>query len=157
MENVYVINSANIFSENAIVLANKFKTKLVTDFNPKAKDIYIVFGAYDIAIQLLEAQKNNGCVYIIMNSKQIGSAFFEDKLYLQLMKNNFVFDYNHLSSKFLDEAFQVKVLSYFLFDFMFLPAKEEKTIGILFIGTENENRKETRNNLIEQLPDKKLN
>ena len=53
MENVYVINGANIFSENAIGLASKFKLKLVTDFNPKAKKMYIVFGAHDIAIQLL--------------------------------------------------------------------------------------------------------
>ena len=51
MENVYVINGANIFTKNAIVLANKFKIKLVTGFNPKAKEIYIVFGAHNIAIQ----------------------------------------------------------------------------------------------------------
>ena len=76
MENVYVIIGANIFSENALILANKFNIKLVTDFKPKTKSIYIVFGAHDIAIQLLEQQKNNDCVCIIMNSEQIGPAFF---------------------------------------------------------------------------------
>ena len=127
MENVYVINGANIFSENAIILANKFNIKLVTDFKPKARDIYIVFGAHDIALQLLEAQKNSDCVYIIMNSEQIGSVVFENKFYIQLMKNNFVFDYNHLTSNYLEETFEVKVLSYFFFDFMKLEPKEKTT------------------------------
>ena len=57
MENVYVINGANIFTENAIILAKKIKIKLLTDFNSKAKEIYMVFGAHDLAIQLLERQK----------------------------------------------------------------------------------------------------
>ena len=91
MENVYVTNGSNIFSENAIILANKFNIKLVTDLNPKAKEIYIVYGAHEIAIQLLEAQKKNDCVYIIMNSEQMGSVFFEDKFSIKLMKNNFFF------------------------------------------------------------------
>ena len=59
MENVYVMNGAKIFSEISIILANKFNIKLVTDLKPIAKDIYIVFGAHDIAIQLLEVQKKN--------------------------------------------------------------------------------------------------
>ena len=86
----------------------------MTDFNPKTKEIYIVFGAHEIANQLLEAQTNSDCVYIIMNSEQIGSTFFEGKYFIKLMKNNFVFDYNRLSSKYFTETFQVKVLSYFL-------------------------------------------
>ena len=151
MENVYVINGTNIFSENAIILANKFNIKLVIDFKPKARDIYIVFGAHDIALQLLEQQKKSDCVYIIMNSEQIGSVVFENKFYIQLMKNNFVFDYNHLTSNYLEETFQVKVLSYFFFDFMKLEPKE-KTIDILFIGTENENRIEIRDKLQKIVP-----
>ena len=75
-----------------------------------------------------------------MNSEQIGSAFFNDKFYIQLMKNNCFFDHNHLSSKYLERTFQVGVLSYFIFDFMKLEPKEKK-IDILLLGTENENRK----------------
>ena len=75
-----------------------------------------------------------------MNSEQIGSVVFKNKFYIQLMKNNFVFDYNQLTSNYLEETFEVKVLSYFFFDFMKLEPKE-KTIDILFIGTENENSK----------------
>ena len=51
---------------------------------------------------------------IIMNSEQVGSVFFKDKFYIQLIKNNFVFDYDHLSSKYLKETSQVTVQSYFL-------------------------------------------
>ena len=90
-----------------------------------------------------------------MNSEQIGSVVFENKFYIQLMKNNFVFDYNHLTSNYLEETFEVKVLSYFFFDFMKLEPKE-KTIDILFIGTENENRKEIRDKLQKEFSDKKI-
>ena len=81
-----------------------------------------------------------------MNSEQIGPVVFENKFYIQLMKNTFIFDYNHLTSKYLEETFQLKVLSYFIFDLMKLETKE-KAIKILFIGTENENRKEIRDKL----------
>ena len=39
---------------------------------------------------------------------------------------------------------------------MFFPAKEEKTIGIEFIGTVNENRKKMRGSLINEFLDKKI-
>ena len=83
MDNLFVIDGASIFTENAIVLANKFKIKLITDFKPKAKDIYIAFGSHDIAMKLLEAQKKTGCVYIIMNSEQMGSP---------VLKTNYIFN-----------------------------------------------------------------
>ena len=73
------------------------------------------------------------------------------------MKNNFLFDYNHLTSKYLEEIFQIKTHCYFFFDFMVLPAKEENAIYILFIGTENEKRKEIRDKLQSEFPDKELN
>ena len=114
------------------------------DFNPKVKETYIVFDAHDTAIQLLEAQKKSDCVCIIMNSEQIGSVVFENKFYIQLMKKNFVFDCNHLSSKNLEQTIQVKILLFYFFDVLKFEPKEEKTIDILFIGTENENRKEIR-------------
>ena len=72
------------------------------------------------------------------------------------MKNNLVFDNNHLSSKYLEETFQIKTHSYFFFDFMKIEPKE-KTIDILFIGTENENRKEIRGKFRSRFPDKNLN
>ena len=100
MENVFVINGSSVFTENAIVLANKFKIELVTEFSPKTKEIYIVFGAHDICIQLFEAQKNTGFVCIIMDSDQIGLPVYENKFYIQLMKNNTLFDYNHFTSKY---------------------------------------------------------
>ena len=89
MENVYVINGANIFSK----------------CNNSSKQIQ--------HYTIIRATKKNDYAYIIMNSEQIGSAFFKDKFYIQLMKNNFVFDHNHLSSKYLEGTFQVRVLSYF--------------------------------------------
>ena len=79
-----------------------------------------------------------------MNSEQIGSPALVNKFYIQLMKNNFVFDYNHLSSKFLEDTFQVKVLSHYFCGFMKFEPKEEINIDVLFIGTENENGNEVR-------------
>ena len=91
-----------------------------------------------------------------MNSEQIGSVVFENKFYIQLMKNNFVFDYNHLTSNYLEETFEVKVLSYFFFDFMKLEPKE-KTIDILFIGTEMKTEKKSETNYKKSSLIRKLN
>ena len=61
---IKIISGHSIFNENAIVLSQKFKWKLETDFDPQPNDLYIVFGAHELAHQLLEVQfrKNNSFV-----------------------------------------------------------------------------------------------
>jgi len=111
---IKIISGHSIFNENAIVLSQKFKWKLETDFDPQPNDLYIVFGSHELAHQLLEVQfrKNNSFGYIIMNSEQTESQFFKNKYYLSLMKRNIVFDYNTLTTEYLKENHGIKVLSY---------------------------------------------
>ena len=48
---IKIISGHSIFNENAIVLSQKFKWKLETDFDPQANDLYIVYGAHELAHQ----------------------------------------------------------------------------------------------------------
>ena len=172
MENIYIINGSHIFIENALILSNKFNIPIQQDFNPKKGDIYIVYGSHEIALNLLEAQYRYGCSYIIMNSEQIGSNYFHNKYYLRLLKENILFDYNHLTSKYIKDTFDIDTLSYFFFDFMkheststVPPCEREvrnpsgsevRDIDILFIGTKNETREKLYNDLVKKYPNKKI-
>ncbi len=156
MDNIYIINGSHIFIENALILSNKFNIPIQSDFNPKKGDIYIVFGSHEIVLNLLEAQYRYGCSYIIMNSEQIGSNYFHNKYYLRLLKENILFDYNHLTSKYLKDTFDIDCLSYFFFDFMKHETTEVRDIDILFIGTKNDDREKLYNDLVKKYPNKKI-
>ena len=114
-----------IFNENAVVLSQKFKWDLVKDFIPEPKDIYIVFGAHEMASQLLKIQEDKkfNFGYIILNV---------------------VFDYSNKNIDFLKSSFNIKTYSYFFFEFIkyTLPdeAKPTKEFDIVFVGTKNELR-----------------
>ena len=135
-----------IFNENAVVLSQKFKWELIKDFIPKPKDIYIVFGSHEMALQLLKIQENKkfNFGYIILNSEQQDSIFFKNKFYLQLIKLNVVFDYSNKNIDFLKSSFNIKTYSYFFFEFIkyTLPDEEKPTkeFDIVFVGTKNELR-----------------
>ena len=68
---IKIISGHAIFNENAVVMSQKFKWKLETEFDPQPNDLYIVFGSHELAHQLLEVQirKNNSFGYIILNSE----------------------------------------------------------------------------------------
>jgi hypothetical protein len=115
---IKVISGHPVFNENAVVLSQKNKWTLEKEFNPQANDLYIVFGAHELAHQLLEIQyrKNSSFGYVILNSEQIHSQFFKNKYYIQLMKRNVVCDYNTLTCDYLRQNFDVKVFSYYHFE-----------------------------------------
>jgi hypothetical protein len=161
---IKIISGHSIFNENAVVMSQKFKWKLETDFDPQPNDLYIVFGGHELAHQLLEIQfrKNNSFGYIIMNSEQINSQFFKNKYYISLMKRNIVFDYNTLTTEYLKETHSIKVLSYFYFEFMKFdnetkPEQEcERIYDVCFIGSKNERREKLIQDLQEKHPDLKF-
>ena len=117
---IKVISGNAIFNENTIVLSQKFGWTLETNFDPQPKYLYIVLGAHELAHQLLEVQIRLGSSfgYIVLNSEQIESQFMKNKYYISLMKRNVVFDYNTLTSAYLKETHNIKVLSYFFFEFL---------------------------------------
>ena len=156
---IKIISGHSIFNENAIVLSQKFKWKLETDFDPQPNDLYIVYGAHELAHQLLEVQfrKNNSFGYIIMNSEQTESQFFKNKYYISLMKRNIVFDYNTLTTEYLKENHGIKVLSYFFFEFMkFNIETNDRPYDVAFIGSKNERRETLIQDLQKKHPDLKF-
>ncbi len=153
---IKIISGHAIFNENAVVLSKKFGWALEKEFNPKPKDLYIVFGGHEMAHHLLEIQYrlNNTFGFVVMNSEQPDSQFMKNKYYISLMKRNVVMDYNTLSANYLKETYDIKVLSYYYFEFMkFNLETNERPYDVCFIGSKNERREKILKELQEQYPD----
>ena len=138
---IKIISCHPVFNENALVLSQKYEWKLEKDFDPQPNDLYIVLGGHEMAHNLLEVQyrKNSSFGYIVLNSEQIHSQFFKNKFYLQLMKRNVVCDYNAITPDWLKEH-DIKVFSYFYFEFMKFQIETEREYDVVFVGTPNEKR-----------------
>ena len=155
---IKIISCHSVFNENAVVLSKKFNWTLENDFNPQKGDLYIVYGAHELSHQLLECQfrHNSSYGYIILNSEQIHSQFFKNKYYLELMKRNVVFDYNTITADYLKKTHNIKVLSYFFFEFMKFNNETNREYDITFIGSKNEDRVKIMNELQEEFNDLKF-
>jgi hypothetical protein len=68
------------------------------------------------------------------------------------MKNNVVCDYNTLTSDYLRQNFEIKVFSYYHFEFMKFAEEPQRIYDVCFIGSKNQHREETLNNLQDQFP-----
>ena len=155
---IKIISCHPIFNENAVVLSKKFNWTLENEFNPQKGDLYIVYGGHEMSHQLLEVQfrHNSSFGYIILNSEQIHSQFFKNKYYLELMKRNVVFDYNTITADYLKKTHNIKVLSYFFFEFMKFNNETNREYDITFIGSKNEDRVKIMNDLQEEFSDLKF-
>jgi hypothetical protein len=70
------------------------------------------------------------------------------------MKRNIVFDYNTLTTDNLKETHNIKVLSYFFFEFMKFNIEEEnRPYDVAFIGSKNERREDFLNLIKQQYPE----
>lgn len=138
---IKIISCHPVFNENALVLSQKYQWSLEKDFDPQPNDLYIVYGAHEMAHQLLEVQyrRNSSFGYIVLNSEQIHSQFFKNKFYLQLMKRNVVCDYNAITPDWLKEH-DIKVFSYFYFEFMKFNLETNREYDVVFVGTPNPKR-----------------
>ena len=139
---IKIISAHPIFNENAVVMSQKYKWELEKDFAPKPNDLYIVFGAHEISHQLLEVQyrNNSSFGFIILNSEQTNSQFFKNKYYLKLMKNNVVCDYNAITPEWLRTNHEIRVFSYFYFEFMKFNVETKREYDIVFVGSANDKR-----------------
>ena len=156
---IKIISGHAIFNENAVVMSKKFGWALEKEFNPQPKDLYVVFGAHELAHHLLEIQYrlNNTFGYVVMNSEQPDSQFMKNKYYVSLMKRNVVCDYNTLSANYLKETYDIKILSYFYFEFLqFNLETKERPYDVCFIGSKTERREKIIQDLQEQYPDLKF-
>ena len=158
LKNVYIITLNSLFNEPAICYANKLNLEIIKDFNPQPKDLYVIFGAHEKSIELLQKQKelNFSFGYIIMNSESQESNSLKNKYYLELMKKNIVFNYSHGVAEYLKTDLNINTFSYFFFEFMKQEAQEEKEYDYLFIGTPTDFRKKEISSLREAFPLKKI-
>lgn len=159
MNNIKIITLNPIFNEPAIVLSQRLKIDIITNFDPSSNEIYIVYGAHEKAIELLNHQRNlkHSYGYIIMNSEPPSSNTLRNKYYIELMKTNIVFDYHSISSEYLKTTYDINVRSYHFFDFPHYEMEEtERDIDILFVGTHCKKREEIFIQLQFQYPDKKI-
>jgi hypothetical protein len=115
-----------------------------------------VFGSHEMAHHLLEIQYRLGNTfgYIVMNSEQRDSQFMKNKYYVSLMKRNVVMDYNTLTSAYLKETFDIKILSYFYFEFLqFNLETNERPYDVCFIGSRTPKREKILKELQEKHTD----
>lgn len=151
---IKIINAHSIFTENTVCLSNKTNWKIETDFQPQCGDLYLVFGAHEIAPSLLQARDPSGnrVRFVVLNSEQDQSQFLKNKYYIELMKRNVVV--NFTSDDYLSK-FGVKVLSYFDFEFIqFDLGDVERTYDITFIGSFSPERQKVVEKLKATYPDK---
>lgn len=159
MDNVKIITLHPIFNESAIVLSQRLNIKIITDFNPSACEIYIVYGAHLKPVELLTIlnHNNHSYGYIIMNSEQPSSDSLRNKYYIELLKASIVFDFHTISNEYLKNTYGVITKGYHWFDFIHYDTKHvERDIDYLFVGSYSEKRENVYIQLQFQYPDKKI-
>jgi hypothetical protein len=130
-----------IFNENANILAKRLNIPYITDFIPKENDLIIVFGAHDQAINLygLQAQIKFKC--ILIQSEQYESKIFDNKYYVELLKNNYILDWSKYNVERFKSQMDMKVFSFYYYDFFFLENKfENRQIDFFFCGAHSPER-----------------
>jgi len=145
----------SIFIENGNTLAIRLGIPIEKEYNPTPDKCYLVFGAHDVAAVLIESQAKSKCKFIIMNSEPPTSNHLRNKFYLQLMRDNIVFDYHPVSTEFLQKQ-GIKVFSHYTFEFPELVNDTPRSIDILFVGSKSPKREDIMRQLTEAYPDKKV-
>ena len=130
---MYVISFHLIFNENANILAKRLNVPYVVEFNPKPNDLIVVFGAHDQAINLYGLQEQIKFKCIIIQSEQYESAIFDNKYYVQLLKNNYLLDWSKYNIERFKKQMDIKVYSFYYYDF-FLLENEKREIDFFFCG-----------------------
>lgn len=158
---IKIISAHAIFTENAIMLSQRFQIQIEKDFAPQRGDLYIVFGGHDIAPTLYQVQKarNNDFGYIIMNSEQLDSQAWRNKYYINLCRDNPVYHYSNHTAQEIKERFKINPYSFFFFDFCLFDKSVIETIeqyDITFIGAKNPERERIMNELVSAYPNKKF-
>jgi len=131
---MYVISFHLIFNENANILAKRLNVPYVVEFNPKPNDLIVVFGAHDQAINLYGLQEQIKFKCIIIQSEQYESKIFDNKYYVELLKNNYLLDWSKYNVERFKKQMDMKVYSFYYYDF-FLLENETRPIDFFFCGT----------------------
>ena len=146
---IKILSCHIIFEDNAKALSKKYNWPVETVFSPNANDVYILFGANSIPHLLLNAQT---CVpfkiyYIILNSEQIESPFLKNKNYIKLLKDNYVFNYSNVITKWLETNFDIKICGSFYFPFIESNYFQKRDYDVVFVGSKSIKREAILDNL----------
>jgi len=158
---IKIISAHAIFTENALVMSQRLNIPLEKDFAPKPGDLYLVFGAHEIAptLWMVQKQMNNQFGYIILNTEQIKSKAWCNKYYIDLCRDNPVFQYSTFLSNEIRDKFKINPYSFFIFEFLGFK-KEDLEIteeyDITFIGAKSEKREKLIEEIKATFPDKKI-
>ena len=134
-----IISFSHYFIENAEYLSNQLKLPVVYHLEPDYT--YHVFSAQDAAPQLLCFQKEHPKTkYIIYQSENVDSVFFKNKQYIELLKQNTVYQYSPMIAKYCLSKYKINCASFFTFDYMPLTSDKKRDIDVLFFGTMTKKR-----------------
>lgn len=146
---IKILSCHIIFEDNAKALSKKYNWPVETVFSPNANDVYILFGANSIPHLLLNAQT---CVpfkiyYIILNSEQIESPFLKNINYIKLLKDNYVFNYSNVITKWLETNIDIKICGSFYFPFIESNYFQKRDYDVVFVGSKSIKREAILDNL----------
>ena len=158
---IKILSCHSVFSENAIMISQRYAIPIEQNFEPKTGDLYITFGAHEQAVVLyLEQQKrNNDFGYIIYNSEQFGSIHWKNKYYIELCRTNPVFHYSIELAREIKDKFKIIPYSYFFFDYMVWDKESidpHEHYDIVFLGMKNDQRQSIEKKLKEDYPNLKI-
>ena len=148
---MYIISFHIIFNENANILAKRLNIPYVIDFNPKENDLIIIFGAHEQAINLYALQKELKFKCIIVQSEQYESKTFDNKYYIQLLKNNYILDWSRYNVERFKKQMDIKAISFYFYDFFILENKD-RPIDFFFCGAHSPEREKKLNQFKNQNP-----
>lgn len=149
---MYIISFHIIFNENANILAKRLNIPYVVDFSPKENDLIIVFGCHDQATNLNALQEQIKFKCIIIQSEQYESKTFDNKYYIQLLKNNYVLDWSKYNIERFKKQMDIKVFSFYYYDF-FILENQNRPIDFFFCGAHSPEREFKLNQFKLQNPD----
>jgi hypothetical protein len=136
---MYIISFSHYFVENAEYLSSQTNYPIVYQLQPD--QTYHVFSAHDAATQLLCFQKEHPQTkYVIYQSENTESAFFKDKSYIKLLKDNTVYQYSPMIAKYCLNKHKIECASYFAFDYPLIKSTTVRDINVLFFGTMTKKR-----------------
>jgi len=136
---MYIVSFHIIFNENANILAKRLNIPYVIDFNPKDNDLIIIFGAHEQAINLCALQEQIKFKCIIVQSEQYESKTFDNKFYIQLLKNNYILDWSRHNVERIKKQMDIKVISFYYYDY-FVIENENRPIDFFFCGAHSPER-----------------
>jgi len=136
---MYIVSFHLIFNENANILAKRMNIPYIVDFIPKKDDLIIIFGAHEQANALYALQEQIKFKCILIQSEQYESKIFDNKFYIELLKNNYVLDWSRYNVERFKKQMDIKVYSFYFYDF-FMFEHKNRPIDFFFCGAHSPER-----------------